>query len=308
MTVKNVDDLVGLILSEIAKNPYERDGYVWAARPLGWYASVLKVSLKTVGQWTRSPEFDRLDLLIDGKRTPLLRLKKPGDLMTPTHCQRLLQKIFVESLPYFNELKAKRHEETVALHENNLALFQKELKLCEIHQPSNKKALKAKQAEISWTQDQIKREQKKYQKAKLDATKTFKLESKHYGCLRGLVNAWGVEDAPDLLRMVLKYWSEFVVGTKAFIASQGEPDSLYYRYFEYPTVTYILLFNHVALELAVMKIQEKGATPMTKDSNFPQFKRIVDARDKQLLILKQRLSLGEMTASDSLFPFFYNDY
>ena len=307
MKEAGVGALAALVLDEVTKNPCERDGHFWAAQPLGFYASALKVSVKTVGQWTRSPEFDRLDLMIAGKKTPLLRLKKPGDQMTATHCQRLLQKIFVQALPHFNESKAKRHEENIALHEHNLALFHKELKLCQLHQPNNKKALKAKQAEIALTEGQIKREQKKYEKAKLDAAGAFKLDSKQYGCLRGLVDAWGVVDAPDLLRMVLQHWSDFAVGTKVFIASEGEADSLYYRYFEYPAVTYILLFNHVALELAVMKIQEKGV-PNKNENEFQRYKRLVDARNKQLLMLKQRLDLGSMTASDSLCPLLNKDY
>ncbi len=161
MTDTNVERLAALVCDQIATAPVERDGYVWAARPLAWYASELKVSTKKVAQWTKSPEFDRLDILIDGKKTSLLRLKKPGDLMTATHCQRVLKKMFLEALPPFNEKKAKFHEESLTALEGNLALFEKEKALYEKLDQGNKKALKAKTLEIECTQNEIKRQSKK---------------------------------------------------------------------------------------------------------------------------------------------------
>ncbi|WP_155765378.1 hypothetical protein [Mesorhizobium erdmanii] len=78
---------------------------------------------------------------------------------------------------------------------------------------------------------------------------------RQFGHLGGMVDAWGLDKAPDILRLVLKDWSYFMAGVDVAIAKLG--DDGYKRFYEYPSTSVILRFNTVAVEMYIMHQQEK---------------------------------------------------
>lgn len=78
----NSKPLVSLIQDLIAKEPYELNGFKWAARPDVYYCEALVISVKTLGRRKKDPLIQWKRKRIDGKIVTLLRIGEP-DLMDP---------------------------------------------------------------------------------------------------------------------------------------------------------------------------------------------------------------------------------
>lgn len=81
------------------------------------------------------------------------------------------------------------------------------------------------------------------------------LRGKAFGHFGGMVDAWGLEKAPDILRLVLKQWPRFMVGVHIEIEKLG--DDGYKWFFDHPSTSVILRFNSVAIDMYVTDQQEK---------------------------------------------------
>jgi hypothetical protein len=84
-----------------------------------------------------------------------------------------------------------------------------------------------------------------------------KIDPKGYGHLAGLVDYWGRERAPVLLRLVLDDWPLFMTGVGIEVGKLGKAG--YKRYLKYPSSSVILRFHAVAHEMWIMDQQEKLA-------------------------------------------------
>ncbi len=93
------------------------------------------------------------------------------------------------------------------------------------------------------------------------------LVGENFGVLGGLVDAWGLDDAPDIFRLVLRNWPAFVAGAHIEIEQLG--DEGYKRFYKYPSPTFILRFNSVGKEMALMAKQEKMVKQATAKSKAP---------------------------------------
>ena len=91
MTNQNVESLRLLVAAEIALNPFEHEGFQWAARPQEWWIEQLGFSVSTLNRLIRKPPFVRQTKQIDGKNTTLLREGKPGQ-KTPRHIANMMSR------------------------------------------------------------------------------------------------------------------------------------------------------------------------------------------------------------------------
>jgi hypothetical protein len=93
MTTPKVESLRALIAAEIAVNPFEHEGFQWAARPQEWWTEQLGFSVSTLNRLIRKPPFVRQTKQIDKKNTTLLREGKPGQ-KTPRHVANIMSRIW----------------------------------------------------------------------------------------------------------------------------------------------------------------------------------------------------------------------
>lgn len=78
---------------EVAVNPFEHEGFQWAARPQDWWTEQLGFSVSTLNRLIRKPPFVRQTKQIDGKNTTLLREGKAGK-KTPRHIANIMSRIW----------------------------------------------------------------------------------------------------------------------------------------------------------------------------------------------------------------------
>lgn len=250
--------LAELIKQEIATNPFKKDCYKWANRPIEWYGKALGLSIRTIRGLLAKPPFDRLVIMNNDKKITLIRVKKSDEPMTITHCQRILQKIWMEEIGPFNERKAKLDAYNAEQCQINMDVISKEIAHCEKSAPQDKKKLAKLKDELGFYEDLKKRHMKRSAKAAKDAKKTWKPSRKEYGCLRGLVKAWGTSKSPALFRMVIRDWSEFMTVVKLRITELvTDGEKAYDRYFELPSIPVILRFNEVATEMKLQRLKEE---------------------------------------------------
>lgn len=89
-----------------------------------------------------------------------------------------------------------------------------------------------------------------------------------YGHIGGLVDAWGIDNAPIIFKLVLSDVPAFMAGAKIKIAQLG--DAGYMRYFNnYPPTGFILRFNEIGIEMYVMKQQATYALHKGHDAHIP---------------------------------------
>lgn len=93
MTTPKVTSLRELIAAEIAVNPFEHEGFQWAARRQEWWTEQLGFSVSTLNRLIRKPPFVRQMKQIDGRNTTLLRDGKPGP-KTPRHIANIMSRIW----------------------------------------------------------------------------------------------------------------------------------------------------------------------------------------------------------------------
>ncbi len=70
----NQQPLISLIANLIAKEPFEVDGFKWAARLQPFYCETLAICPRTLRNWIAKPPFVRLVKQIDGRPVTLLRI------------------------------------------------------------------------------------------------------------------------------------------------------------------------------------------------------------------------------------------
>ena len=71
--------LVALVHELVESDPYERDGFLWAARPQGFLAEKLGVAAKTISRWSGEPPFQRKVVLTpQNDKVTLLRVGDPA--------------------------------------------------------------------------------------------------------------------------------------------------------------------------------------------------------------------------------------
>jgi hypothetical protein len=73
------------------------------------------------------------------------------------------------------------------------------------------------------------------------------LRGKAFGHFGGMVDAWGLEKAPEILTLVLKQWPRFMAGAHIEIEKLG--DAGHKWFFEHPSTSVILRFNSVAIDM-----------------------------------------------------------
>lgn len=93
MTKPKVESLRALVAAEIAANPFEHEGFQWAARPQEWWTEQLGFSVSTLNRLIRKPPFVRQTKQIAGKNTTLLREGKPGQ-KTPRHIANIMSRMW----------------------------------------------------------------------------------------------------------------------------------------------------------------------------------------------------------------------
>jgi hypothetical protein len=76
----------------------------------------------------------------------------------------------------------------------------------------------------------------------------------NFGLCKGLVQAWG-DEAPILLRLVIDNWSEFMAGTKIAMVLLADEGKGSVRFYEYPSLSVILRFNAVVVEMQTTRKQ-----------------------------------------------------
>lgn len=88
--------LAALVEQTIAADPFELDGFLWAARPQEEWAGLIDASVATVRRIISRPPFVR-DRTHDegGYQLTVLRIGKPGK-KTPRHLANIMVKIFEE--------------------------------------------------------------------------------------------------------------------------------------------------------------------------------------------------------------------
>jgi len=70
-----------------------------------------------------------------------------------------------------------------------------------------------------------------------------------------MVDAWGLEKAPEILTLVLKQWPRFMAGVHIEIEKLGDDGHKWF--FEHPSTSVILRFNSVAVDMFLTDQQEK---------------------------------------------------
>lgn len=84
-----------------------------------------------------------------------------------------------------------------------------------------------------------------------------------FGHLGGLVDEWGLDNAPEILKLVLNDVPAFMAGANIKIAELG--DDGYRRYFKkFPPTSFVLRFNMVGKEMLLMKNQASHASQAAK--------------------------------------------
>ncbi|MCV2880366.1 hypothetical protein OE699_16155 [Sedimentimonas flavescens] len=83
-----------------------------------------------------------------------------------------------------------------------------------------------------------------------------------YGMLRGLAQNWPEGAQLAIFRCVLNEWSMFMAGVQLEIGrmiQEGEGGE--HRRYKFPSISVMLRFHHIALEMYVMQLQEAGTLP-----------------------------------------------
>ena len=82
------------------------------------------------------------------------------------------------------------------------------------------------------------------------------IPARDYGCLKGLVEAWG-SVAPEFLRrtITLRGWDNFNSAVKMHLAETGINST---RYYVWPTLTFIRRFWFIAVEVFLFELQAAG--------------------------------------------------
>lgn len=109
-----------------------------------------------------------------------------------------------------------------------------------------------------------------------------------FGLLGGMVDAWGMDKAPDIFRLTLKRWPEFMAGAHIEIVKIGGTK----RYYKHPSPGFILRFNSVAMELYQMEQQQK-AGKASPDIGNPKTLKLKPGPNKALDALKAGKSAGK---------------
>lgn len=83
----------------IEQQPYEFEGYTWAALPQSSWATMLKVSVKTVGRLMLDAQIAKECTEVDGIKMAIVRPVVPGEVSTPSdrRIANTMSKIFRET-------------------------------------------------------------------------------------------------------------------------------------------------------------------------------------------------------------------
>lgn len=82
------------------------------------------------------------------------------------------------------------------------------------------------------------------------------------GMLRGLAQQWPLGAETQIFQCVLNLWPEFMAGVKLEVERMlyaGE--KAFNRFYKYPSISVILRFHQVAVELYTMQLQHDGKLP-----------------------------------------------
>lgn len=287
----NAQRLAELVKAEIVANPVLRDGFAWSSRSQEWYATELGLSTRTVGKLSQQAGFDRLDVLIEGKRTLLLRLRKPGDPMTLTHCQRALKHIFLTHIRHFNQKKAFRHAKNVRDCEAQCKILSTKIEAAREIQNPDADYIGSLEAQLMEVQNQAAKEAQKAKKAEADADRKWTCSRQSYGCLRGIAESWGTLYACEIMTIVLKDWTGFMAASKGCISEFEESHGLFVRYYEYPTIRYLHYFNHVGLDVALTHCQSRLSGLSKEDSTYAD-----ELKRHNILFANYNAALGRFKA------------
>lgn len=89
-----------------------------------------------------------------------------------------------------------------------------------------------------------------------------------YGHMGGLVDAWGIEHASEIFKLVLNDVPAFMAGAKIKIAGLGTEG--YYRFYkDFPPTGFILRFNEIGCDMYLMKKQASFASTSLQSAEIP---------------------------------------
>ena len=84
----------------------------------------------------------------------------------------------------------------------------------------------------------------------------------------GLVDAWGIEHASEIFKLVLNDVPAFMAGAKIKIAGLGTEG--YYRFYkDFPPTGFILRFNEIGCDMYLMKKQASFASTSLQSAEIP---------------------------------------
>lgn len=229
-TSKHGDSLQALIAKEIATEPIELEGQLWCCLPQPVMASKLGISVETLRRLISKPPIVRLTKKVSGKNVTLLRVGVPG----PTTADDLAKEMSRVWNGYRKAHRAKWEEE--------------------------RQALTTSVETDPWTNVINQKRVKRLDKLLALPRHTTQHE---YGCMIGLTEVWPAGQQVELFKFVLKRWPAFMSGVKYTSVVEAETDEqVFNRHLEFPSISVIRRYAHVAIEMTTMEAQETGKVPV----------------------------------------------
>ncbi|MEP9371167.1 hypothetical protein [Mesorhizobium sp. KR1-2] len=225
-----LETLCGLIAAEIAANPFHLDGYAWCAMPQPAIAAKLDFSVETLRRLISKPPIVRQTKKVDGKNVTLLRVGEPGPVTADDIAKEMSR--LLNGRRKVHRTKWGEERQTI-------------LASMDMLQP----------APISMGLKRVMRLDKLLALPRHTTKREF-------GCMIGLAEIWPDGHQVEMFKMVLKRWPIFMAGVKWAAVMEAETDEqVFNRHLEFPSVSVMRRYAHVAIEMATMDAQEKGKVP-----------------------------------------------
>lgn len=99
----------------------------------------------------------------------------------------------------------------------------------------------------------------------------FEVQQTNYGILKGLAQKWPQGHQLEIFKLVLNNWPAFKAGVAieiGMLIDAGRPGK--FTWHEFPSVSVMLRFQSVAVELYIMDLQEKGIFPPAEVMNWTE--------------------------------------
>lgn len=249
---------------KIASDPYDFDGHTWAMCKQKDLCEMFKMSRRQITSILRHPPFQFDVKMEGGENVTLIRLGPKGE-WTPRMAAKAMKRVWQAELKPFNANKAKMHEAKIKELEHDKPLYLQTkgdggIAAFSFGVPIEVQHLKAKE-ELASIDKHLPTQKAKMEKAKADSLVMRKVSPKEFGCMVGLAQKWGPRSAARVLRFIMRNWSDFMVCHKLnLLEKAGDFDEngkqYQFRFFEFPSLSVLLKFAEVAVEVMFTKLQE----------------------------------------------------